>query len=164
MESQRNPKFLEAFFQPDLDYTSENRISICNAADLLDIGEFELLERAWLNHTGKSMTRKQETYLFQNVILDDQAPKWAVNYAQSVILKENSKENSKENPKDRKINNLQNPESSKFVQGILLLFFLIIGILMLVFLITKPTEQELEVIELQEKQENPTGNYDFLNE
>ena len=141
MRKTQDPGLSDAFFKPDYDNTPASRVAIGDAANLLDIGEFDLLQKAWIDYAGKPLTQKQKDTLFRDVILDNKTPDWAFQYAQSVIQKY---------PEEA-------PRTGYFQR---IPAYLVLGAFTITFFALFSNVKPLEGQE--ESQDQPTGNYNFL--
>jgi hypothetical protein len=76
-------KFLEVFVHPDREDDPE-RGEVANAANLLQIGEFQLLQLAYRRAYGKDMDETTTDRLFAAYMLHGQVPSWALRYARYI--------------------------------------------------------------------------------
>jgi hypothetical protein len=77
-------KFLDAFIHPDREDDPE-RGEVAHAANLLQIGEFQLLQLAYRRAYGKDMEEAVVDRLFAAYMLHNQVPSWALRYARYIV-------------------------------------------------------------------------------
>jgi len=78
--------FFETLLRPDRDDDSECS-EIAQAANLLQIGEFQLLQLAYFSWHGQEMSEEQSNATFQTYMIGGQVPPWARHYARQIIYK-----------------------------------------------------------------------------
>lgn len=71
-------------FRPDLE-ENKQKADIPQAANLLEIGEFQLLQLAYREWFGYDLPEEQVNRLFAIYISSQEAPAWAVQYARHII-------------------------------------------------------------------------------
>ncbi len=76
--------FLKTLLRPDREEEPE-RAEVAKAANLLQIGEFQLLQLAYLAWHGREMPEAANNSMFRAYMLDGQVPAWARHYARRVI-------------------------------------------------------------------------------
>ncbi len=76
--------FFDVFFRPDLEEQSE-KSEIIDAANLLQIGEFQLLQLAYKQWYGEELPAEGVDTLFSAYMLRQHVPVWARHYARSVL-------------------------------------------------------------------------------
>lgn len=75
--------FLRTLIQPDHEENSELAL-IGNAANILQIGEFQLLQLAYFEWHNREMSDTFSHKVFQAYMVDGQVPHWAQKFAQRV--------------------------------------------------------------------------------
>lgn len=75
---------LDVFFRPDLEEQSE-KSEIVDAANLLQIGEFQLLQLAYEEWHGRPLPADQVDTLFSDYMLRQHVPAWARHYARNIL-------------------------------------------------------------------------------
>lgn len=70
--------------RPDREENPE-RAEVARAANLLQIGEFQLLQLAWYEWHGDEMPAAVTDRLFADYMLHNQVPHWARHYARRII-------------------------------------------------------------------------------
>lgn len=75
---------LKALWRPDLEEDPERTI-IAAAANIIQVGEFQLLQLAYHNWYGEDMTPSQSDAMFQAYMLRGKVPAWARHYARIII-------------------------------------------------------------------------------
>ncbi len=75
---------LRALWRPDLEEDPERTI-VAAAANIIQVGEFQLLQLAYHHWYGEDMTPSQSDVMFQAYMLRGEVPSWARHYARSVI-------------------------------------------------------------------------------
>ena len=76
--------FLQTLLHPDREEDPE-RALIVHAANLLQIGEFQLLQLAFADWHGREMTEQEQSAQFQALFLRDQVPAYLRHYARKVV-------------------------------------------------------------------------------
>lgn len=74
----------DILLHPDREENPE-RGEIARAANLLQVGEFQLLQLAYEEWFGRSMDTRECDRLFGDYMLRDQVPHWARHYARQII-------------------------------------------------------------------------------
>lgn len=72
------------FFRPDLEEDSE-KAEIAEAANLLQVGEFQLLQLAYYDWFGRELHEEECDRLFAEYMLAQKVPFWARHYARSIV-------------------------------------------------------------------------------
>lgn len=75
---------LKALWRPDLEEDPERTI-IAAAANIIQVGEFQLLQLAYHHWYGEDMTPSQSDAMFQAYMLRGDVPSWARHYARNII-------------------------------------------------------------------------------
>ncbi len=75
---------LQTLLRPDREEDSE-RAAVVTAANLLQIGEFQLLQLAYYAWHGQEMPEAAKDTIFRSYMLRSQVPPWARHYARQVI-------------------------------------------------------------------------------
>ncbi|MHA1151358.1 MAG: hypothetical protein ACTSQ7_01610 [Alphaproteobacteria bacterium] len=75
---------LKTLLRPDREEDSE-RAEVAKAANLLQIGEFQLLQLAYMAWFGEEMPEAANDPIFRSYMLEGQVPAWARHYARRVI-------------------------------------------------------------------------------
>lgn len=81
--------FFETLWRPDREDEPE-RAEISRAANLLQIGEFQLLQLAYYAWYGKEMSPAASNHIFRAYMIEGQVPAWARHYARQIIAKAES--------------------------------------------------------------------------
>ena len=74
-------------FRPELEEDPE-RTEIAEAANLLQIGEFQLLQLAYSEWFGRDLPEHQLDRLFNSYMVSQQVPYWARHYARRILERE----------------------------------------------------------------------------
>ncbi len=77
-------KFLEVFANPGKEDDPE-RGEVANAANLLQIGEFQVLQLAYRKAYGKDLDDSLTDQLFAAYMLHGDVPSWALRYARHIV-------------------------------------------------------------------------------
>ena len=77
-------KFLDVFVHPDREEDPE-RGEVAHAANLLQIGEFQLLQLAYRKAYGKDLEAALIDKLFAAYMMHGEVPSWALRYARHII-------------------------------------------------------------------------------
>ena len=74
----------DLFFRP---YKEENleKGEICEAANLLQIGEFQLLQLAYSDRFHRELDETQSDRLFHSYMVEGEIPVWASDYARKIL-------------------------------------------------------------------------------
>ena len=78
--------FFETLIRPDRDDDSQCG-EIARAANLLQIGEFQLLQLAYFAWHGQEMGERESNATFQTYMIEGHVPPWARHYARQIIAK-----------------------------------------------------------------------------
>jgi len=76
--------FLRTLLQPDYEESPE-RALVGNAANILQIGEFQLLQLAYFEKHQQEMPKAATDRIFRAYMVQSEVPYWARDYAQKVI-------------------------------------------------------------------------------
>jgi len=76
--------FFQTLIRPDLEERPE-RAEVARAADLLQIGEFQLLQLAYADWFGRDMPEGEADRLFTSYMMRDRVPVWARHYARHIF-------------------------------------------------------------------------------
>lgn len=76
-------EFLETFVHPDKDDHPE-KAEVSHAANLLQIGEFQILQLAYRKAYGRDMEEGVTDRLFAAYMLHNEVPSWALRYARHI--------------------------------------------------------------------------------
>ncbi|MBT4046018.1 MAG: hypothetical protein HOF11_21140 [Rhodospirillaceae bacterium] len=75
--------FIDALLNPDRD-EFPNRTIVVNAANLLQIGEFQLLQLAFAHWHGRDMRPDEASAIFDSFMVRSEVPGWALMYARNI--------------------------------------------------------------------------------
>lgn len=89
--------FLQAIIHPDCDDNPENFI-VTQAANILQIGEFQLLQLSYHEWHGQDMSPEVVDRIFASYMIHDQVPYWSRSYARQIIAKSKVGEIDIDNP------------------------------------------------------------------
>jgi hypothetical protein len=78
--------FFETLLRPDRDDDAECG-EIARAANLLQIGEFQLLQLAYFSWHGQEMSEQESNATFQTYMIGALVPPWARHYARQIIAR-----------------------------------------------------------------------------
>ncbi len=78
------PNFLQTLIRPDQD-ENEDRALIAHAANILEIGEFQLLQLAYYEWHGSDLPEAQTDTIFHGFMMQNRVPPWAKHFARRVI-------------------------------------------------------------------------------
>lgn len=76
--------FFETLLNPDQD-ENPDRAEVANAANLLQIGEFQLLQLAFASWFGRDMTNSEGHKIFDSFMVASIVPPWARHYARAIV-------------------------------------------------------------------------------
>jgi hypothetical protein len=76
--------FFETLLRPDREEEPE-RAEVARAANLLQIGEFQLLQLAYKSWHGQEMSDKVGDAIFRSYMLSSEVPVWARHFARRII-------------------------------------------------------------------------------
>jgi hypothetical protein len=74
----------ETLLHPDRDEFPDRTI-VVNAANLLQIGEFQLLQLAFAHWHGRDMRTEEAHAIFESFMIRSEVPGWALMYARDII-------------------------------------------------------------------------------
>ncbi len=77
---------LKALWRPDLEEDPERTI-VAAAANIIQVGEFQLLQLAYHHWYGEDMLPSQGDAMFQAYMLRGEVPSWARHFARNVIAR-----------------------------------------------------------------------------
>lgn len=77
--------FFKTLLRPDREEEPE-RAEVAKAANLLQVGEFQLLQLAYLAWHGEEMPESENDAIFRFYMVHSQVPAWARHYARRVIV------------------------------------------------------------------------------
>jgi len=77
----------DVFLRPDLERDSD-RAAITHAANLLEVGEFQLLQLAFYQWHGREMQCTEREILFRSVFLEKHTPGFLRHYARNILIRE----------------------------------------------------------------------------
>jgi hypothetical protein len=78
-------KFFQIFFEPDREEMAQERDEIAEAANLLQTGEFQLLQLAYYDWHGHDVPEDRLDELFADYMIRKSVPAWARHYARRII-------------------------------------------------------------------------------
>ena len=78
-------KFLKTLLRPDREESNPESAEIAQAANLLQIGEFQLLQLAYKSWYGEELPEAQTDRLFSDYMLRGHVPHWARHYARCIV-------------------------------------------------------------------------------
>ncbi len=81
--------FFQTLLRPDREDEPE-RAQVARAANLLQIGEFQLLQLAYFEWHGREMTEAESDNIFHLYMIEGQVTPWARHYARQIIAKDES--------------------------------------------------------------------------
>jgi len=76
--------FFQTLIRPDLEEHPE-RAEVARAANLLQVGEFQLLQLAFADWFGRDIPKSEADRLFASYMMRDQVPPWARHFARRII-------------------------------------------------------------------------------
>ncbi|MDJ0945999.1 MAG: hypothetical protein QNJ30_21335 [Kiloniellales bacterium] len=91
------PNFLQTLIRPDQD-ENEDRALIAHAANILEIGEFQLLQLAYYEWHGCDMPEAQTDTIFHGFMMQNRVPHWAKHFARRVLEHEERDELNARHP------------------------------------------------------------------
>lgn len=78
-------KLYELFFRPDLEEAEQEQDEIAEAANLLQTGEFQVLQLAYYEWFGRELAESETDKLFSEYMIKKQVPFWARDYARRIL-------------------------------------------------------------------------------
>ena len=83
--------FSETLLHPDKEELEnpESRV-IVNASNILQVGEFQLLQLAYRDWHGEDLPEDHMDQLFKSYMIDGIAPPWARHYARKIVAEDNA--------------------------------------------------------------------------
>ncbi|RMD63391.1 MAG: hypothetical protein D6826_05060 [Alphaproteobacteria bacterium] len=79
--------FFQTLLRPDREEDPE-RTEVARAANLLQIGEFQLLQLAYHEWFGDDMTEAQSDHIFRAYMLRNEVPAWARHFARQILARD----------------------------------------------------------------------------
>ena len=76
--------FLKTLWRPDREEDPEQTL-VAQAANILQVGEFQVLQLAYHEWHGREMPEHLSSRLFQDFVVHGEAPPWASEYARRII-------------------------------------------------------------------------------
>lgn len=76
--------FFQTLIRPDLEEHPE-RAEVAQAANLLQVGEFQLLQLAYADWFGRDMPKSEADGYFASYMMRDRVPPWARHFARRII-------------------------------------------------------------------------------
>jgi hypothetical protein len=81
----------ETLLRPDKEeLENSDRRAISDAANILEIGEFQLLQLAYRDWYGEDLPEDLTDWLFHSCMIDDVVAPWARHYARKIVREEQS--------------------------------------------------------------------------
>lgn len=81
--------FFETLIHPDREeLENAERVHVCRAANVLQVGEFQLLQLAYKEWFGEDLPEALVARLFSSYMLHNEVPHWARHYARLVLMRE----------------------------------------------------------------------------
>ena len=81
--------FFEILIHPDREeLENAERVHVCRAANVLQVGEFQLLQLAYKEWFGEDLPEALVAQLFSSYMLHNEVPHWARHYARLVLMRE----------------------------------------------------------------------------
>jgi len=81
--------FFETLIHPDREeLENAERVHVCRAANVLQVGEFQLLQLAYKEWFGEDLPEALVARLFSSYMLYNEVPHWARHYARLVLMRE----------------------------------------------------------------------------
>lgn len=77
--------FFKTLFRPDREESNPEGAEVAQAANLLQIGEFQLLQLAYKSWYGEELPEAMTDRLFSDYMLRGHVPHWARRYARRII-------------------------------------------------------------------------------
>ena len=81
------PSFFETLIRPDKE-EHEERALVARAANILEIGEFQILQIAYYEWFGEEMPEAMNDQIFRTFMMQNQVPHWARHFARQIIDQE----------------------------------------------------------------------------
>ena len=80
--------FFETLIHPDREeLENAERVHVCRAANVLQVGEFQLLQLAYKEWFGEDLPEALVARLFSSYMLDSEVPHWARHYARVILIR-----------------------------------------------------------------------------
>ena len=81
--------FFKTLLHPDQEELEHaERVEVCQAANLLQVGEFQFLQLAYREWFGKDLPEALVSRLFTTYMLNNEVPHWARHYARVILMRE----------------------------------------------------------------------------
>jgi hypothetical protein len=78
--------FFKVLMSPDQEEKEQGeRMIVAKAANLLQVGEFQLLQLAYAEWHGEELGEEMSSFLFKSYMIEHQVPPWARHYARKII-------------------------------------------------------------------------------
>jgi len=81
-------KLFQLLFEPDREEAEQGQDEIADAANLLQTGEFQLLQLAFYDAFGRELPESETSRLFTVYMVEQHVPPWARDYAQRILERE----------------------------------------------------------------------------
>ncbi len=139
--------FLQAIIHPDCDDNPENYI-VTHAANILQIGEFQLLQLSYHEWLGRDMSPEVVNRIFAAYMIHDQVPYWSRFYARQIITKSKLGEIEIDNPRfhcyDQHYITHLSDRMRKFIITTLIALTLLFGSFLLGYPVTQNTGSSVD--------------------
>ena len=76
---------LDVFLRPDLEEAQQGQNEIAEAANILQTGEFQILQLAYYDWHGRELPEAATDRLFAAYMIHNQVPDWALYYARRIL-------------------------------------------------------------------------------
>ena len=76
---------LDVFLRPDLEEAQQGQNEIAEAANVLQTGEFQILQLAYYDWHGRELPEAATDRLFAAYMIHNQVPDWALYYARRIL-------------------------------------------------------------------------------
>jgi hypothetical protein len=91
--------FFQVLLHPDREELEfKERAQVCSAANVLQVGEFQLLQLAYREWFGEDLPEALVAKLFTDYMMHSEVPHWARHYARVVLMREESGQLDINNP------------------------------------------------------------------
>jgi hypothetical protein len=92
--------FFEVLLNPEREESElRDRALVCTAANILQVGEFQLLQLAYHGWFGRDLPEARIAPLFTAYMLRNEVPHWARHYARTLILRDQRGELDSDDPR-----------------------------------------------------------------
>jgi len=163
--------FLRTFIHPEHEEDPEHS-EISEAANILQVGEFQLLQLAYFDWHGQELSEKEQNRLFAAYMLDKQVTPWMRHYARKIIELNAQGQLDFQDPVyhryDHEFGKPLLPGQRHFIWVVLLLLLAIVGIIILSMCTVQKSgsvfppyfgDQELRVIQADGKTMQQTPDH-----